>query len=77
MGTEFGNASTTDEVISGISLDGKTAVVTGGSAGLGIESGRVLAGAGAAVILVGRDAGKLAAAVDGIRTEFPAANVTE
>ncbi|MCZ6831663.1 MAG: SDR family NAD(P)-dependent oxidoreductase [Gammaproteobacteria bacterium] len=76
MATEFGHASTTDEVISGVRLDGKTAVVTGGSAGLGVESGRVLAAAGANVVMLGRDAGRLAAAVEGIGAELPAASVS-
>jgi NAD(P)-dependent dehydrogenase (short-subunit alcohol dehydrogenase family) len=76
MATEFGHSTTTDEVISGIRLDGKTAVVTGGSAGLGVESGRVLAGAGARVVMVGRDAGKLASAVAAINDEFPDAAVS-
>ena len=75
MGAEFGHATTTDEVISGIRLDGKTAIVTGGSAGLGIESGRALASAGAEVIMVGRDAEKLAAAVAGIKADCPGAVV--
>lgn len=76
MTTEFGHSTTTNEVISGIRLDGKTAVITGGSAGLGVESGRVLAGAGASVVMVGRDAEKLATAVASIKDEFPAADVS-
>ena len=76
MGSEFGNTTTTDEVISGIRLEGKTVVVTGGSAGLGVESGRALAGAGADVVMVGRDAAKLDTAIDGIRAEFPDARVS-
>jgi NAD(P)-dependent dehydrogenase (short-subunit alcohol dehydrogenase family) len=75
MGAEFGQTSTTDEVISGLRLDGKTAIVTGGSAGLGIESGRVLAAAGAEVVMVGRDMEKLAAAVAGIKDACPGAMI--
>ena len=41
--TTFNANSTTNEVIAGISLDGRFAVVTGASAGLGIETARVLA----------------------------------
>ena len=63
MTSQFSASSTTDDVIAGIRLDGKTAVVTGGSAGLGIETGRTLAAAGAQVVMVGRDAAKLEAAV--------------
>jgi len=55
----FDATSTTDQVIEGISLAGKSAVVTGASSGLGIETCRVLAGAGATVIMVARDEDKL------------------
>ncbi|MEO7170084.1 MAG: SDR family NAD(P)-dependent oxidoreductase [Sphingomonas sp.] len=44
-------------------IDGKTAVVTGGSDGIGLEIARHLKAAGAAVIVVGRDPGRLAAAL--------------
>jgi NAD(P)-dependent dehydrogenase (short-subunit alcohol dehydrogenase family) len=76
MATEYGPTTTAEEVISGIGLVGKTAVVTGGSAGLGVESGRVLAAAGARVVMVGRDASKLDAAVEGIRAENPDADIS-
>ena len=55
----FNADSTTDEVIAGIDLAGTQAVVTGASSGLGVETARVLAKAGAAVMLVARDRGKL------------------
>jgi NAD(P)-dependent dehydrogenase (short-subunit alcohol dehydrogenase family) len=53
-----------DRVIFGLGLDGRRAVVTGASSGLGLETARVLAGAGAAVTLAVRDraAGERAAA---------------
>ncbi len=57
--SQFNAESTTDEVIQGIDLTGKVAVVTGASSGLGVETARVLAGAGANVLLVARDAQKL------------------
>jgi NAD(P)-dependent dehydrogenase (short-subunit alcohol dehydrogenase family) len=59
-------ACTTADVIAGIDLTGATAVVTGASAGLGIETVRTLAGAGARVIGTVRDTAKGAAALDGI-----------
>lgn len=65
----FNNESTTDQVIAGIDLQGKTALVTGASAGLGIETARVLAGAGARVVMLARDPDKLAAAVAGIQEQ--------
>ncbi|MCY4427159.1 MAG: SDR family NAD(P)-dependent oxidoreductase [Halieaceae bacterium] len=75
MSNVFGADSTAEEVISGINLGGKTAVVTGGSAGLGVETGRVLAGAGAEVVMVGRDNAKLSAVVDELRRQLPAARI--
>lgn len=63
----FNSESTTDEVIAGIDLRGKTAVVTGASAGLGTETAKTLAGAGAQVVMLARDPGKLEAAVASIR----------
>jgi NAD(P)-dependent dehydrogenase (short-subunit alcohol dehydrogenase family) len=59
----FGASSTADEVIAGIDLSGKRAIVTGASSGIGIETARSLASAGAAVTLAVRslDAGRAAA----------------
>ncbi len=53
--TPFGFDSTAADVIAGIDLTGKTAIVTGASSGIGVETARVLAGAGAAVTLAVRD----------------------
>src|SRR6476659_795807 len=62
--TKFGFESTAAEVIDGIDLTDKRAIVTGGSSGIGIETARALAGAGAEVALAVRnlDAGAGAAA---------------
>jgi len=65
----FSQQSTTEDVIAGIDLQGKTAVVTGASAGLGIETAKTLAGAGARVVMVARDLAKLEVAVTGIREQ--------
>jgi NAD(P)-dependent dehydrogenase (short-subunit alcohol dehydrogenase family) len=54
--TPFGFASTTDEVLAGVDLTGVRALVTGASSGIGTETARALAGAGAAVTLGVRDA---------------------
>ena len=56
--------ATASDVVSGHDLGGRTAVVTGASSGLGVETARALAGAGAHVILAVRDgqAGRAAAA---------------
>lgn len=50
----FGYRSTAAEVVKGIDLTGKTAVVTGGYSGIGTETVRALAGAGAHVIVGAR-----------------------
>jgi NAD(P)-dependent dehydrogenase (short-subunit alcohol dehydrogenase family) len=53
--TPFGFESTAAEVAAGIDLSGKRAIVTGGSSGIGVETARALAGAGAEVTLAVRD----------------------
>lgn len=64
----FGPDSTTSDVLAGIDLSGKVAVVTGGSGGLGEETARALAEKGARVILTARDRAKGEAAAQGIRS---------
>ena len=53
--TEFGAESTAAEVVDGIDLTGKRMIVTGGASGIGIETARALAGAGAEVTIAVRD----------------------
>ncbi len=55
ISTPFTAASTAAEVVDGIDLTGRRAVVTGGASGIGIETARALAGAGAEVTLAVRD----------------------
>ncbi|MGK5443441.1 SDR family NAD(P)-dependent oxidoreductase [Micromonospora sp. URMC 105] len=64
MQTPFGFASTADEVLAGVDLTGRRAIVTGGAAGIGLETARALARAGAEVVLGVRriSAGEQAAA---------------
>jgi NAD(P)-dependent dehydrogenase (short-subunit alcohol dehydrogenase family) len=69
--SQFNAQSTTDEVIQGIDLTGRVAVVTGASSGLGVETARVLAGAGARVLLTARDEQKLNAVVATLRQAEP------
>jgi NAD(P)-dependent dehydrogenase (short-subunit alcohol dehydrogenase family) len=71
----FGEQTTTDEVMAGIDLHGSTAVVTGASTGLGLETARALAAAGAHVVLAARDTNKGAAALATIRNGVPNASV--
>ena len=53
--TPFNAESTAAEVIAGIDLTGRRAIVTGGASGIGIETARALAGAGAEVTLAVRN----------------------
>lgn len=53
--------STTDEIVANLDLGDTTAVITGSSGGLGAETARALASKGARIVLVARDASKLAA----------------
>jgi NAD(P)-dependent dehydrogenase (short-subunit alcohol dehydrogenase family) len=75
--TPFGFDSTASAVIYGIDLTGKRAIVTGGSSGIGIETARALAGAGADVTLAVRDtaAGDRIAAEISDRTGNPEVHV--
>ncbi|MCB2080841.1 MAG: SDR family NAD(P)-dependent oxidoreductase [Novosphingobium sp.] len=54
----FGWATCADEVMRGIEISGKQVVLTGGSSGIGVETARVLAAAGAEAVLGVRDVGK-------------------
>lgn len=63
----FGHDTTTDEVLEGIRLDGKLALVTGGSGGLGAETARALASKGAHVVITARDLAKGEQAAEAIR----------
>jgi NAD(P)-dependent dehydrogenase (short-subunit alcohol dehydrogenase family) len=63
----FGATSTTDEVLEGVDLSGKRVLVTGVSAGLGVETARALAAHGAQVIGAARDLAKAEAATKQVR----------
>ena len=54
LGSGFGPRTTAAEAVAGIDLHGKTAVVTGGYSGLGLETVRALASAGAKVMVPAR-----------------------
>jgi NAD(P)-dependent dehydrogenase (short-subunit alcohol dehydrogenase family) len=70
IGSGFGAASTASDVIEGVDLSGKVAIVTGGYSGLGRETARVLRKAGARVIVPARDRVRAAAALNGIEVEI-------
>ena len=62
----FGAKTAARELINGRRLDGTTAIVTGGYAGIGLETTRVLAAAGAHVIVPARDRAKATVALSGL-----------
>jgi NAD(P)-dependent dehydrogenase (short-subunit alcohol dehydrogenase family) len=64
----FGATSTTDDVLEGVNLKGKRVLVTGVSAGLGVETARALVAHGADVVGAARDLTKAKAATAGVRT---------
>jgi len=66
IGTGFTAASTADEVTAAIDLSGKNAIVTGGHAGLGLETTRALSKAGASVTVGSRKPDRAAPALAGI-----------
>jgi short-subunit dehydrogenase len=72
----FDKTSTTDQVLEGIDLAGKVAIVTGASGGLGAETARALAARGAAVTLTARDTAKAEQVASTIRAAHPSAKLT-
>lgn len=73
MESTFGAASTTDDVLSGVNLEGKRILVTGVSAGLGVETARALAAHGARVVGAARDLRKAEVATARVRDAAAAA----
>jgi NAD(P)-dependent dehydrogenase (short-subunit alcohol dehydrogenase family) len=69
MAGKFGATSTTDEVPEGVDLSGKRILVTGVSAGLGVETARTLAAHGAQVVGAARDLNKAKAATELVRAQ--------
>jgi NAD(P)-dependent dehydrogenase (short-subunit alcohol dehydrogenase family) len=70
--TVFGATSTTEDVLSGVNLRGKRILVTGVSAGLGVETARSLAAHGAKVVGAARDLDKAEAATAQVRKDAAA-----
>jgi NAD(P)-dependent dehydrogenase (short-subunit alcohol dehydrogenase family) len=72
MANVFGATSTTEEVLSGVNLRGKRILVTGVSAGLGVETARSLAAHGAHVVGAARDLTKAETATAEVRKDAAA-----
>jgi len=70
--TSFGATSTTEDVLSGVNLKGKRILVTGVSAGIGVETARSLAAHGAQVVGAARDLNKAKAATSQVRMDAAA-----
>jgi NAD(P)-dependent dehydrogenase (short-subunit alcohol dehydrogenase family) len=71
----LGVETTADEVVASFDLTGRTALVTGASSGLGAETARALAAAGAHVVLAARDGEATVSVVEEIVHRHPAASV--
>lgn len=69
MTNGFGATSTTEDVLAGINLHGKRILVTGVSAGIGVETARSLAAHGAEVVGAARDLAKAEAATAQVRKD--------
>ena len=67
MTAAFGATSTTDDVLAGVDLTGKRVLVTGVSAGLGVETARTLVAHGAHVVGAARDLAKAEKATAPVR----------
>ena len=74
--SRFGARSSALEVVAGLALAGRNAVVTGGASGLGLETSRALAAGGASVTLAVRNLEQGEAAAVGLRQDYPAATIT-
>jgi NAD(P)-dependent dehydrogenase (short-subunit alcohol dehydrogenase family) len=70
MAGPFGTTSTTDDVLSGKDLNGKRVLVTGVSAGLGVETARALSAHGAEVVGAARDLAKADLATAEVRAQL-------
>jgi retinol dehydrogenase-12 len=71
----MGSQMTAEDIAKNVNLDNKVVLVTGGTSGIGFESCRVFAKAGALVIMAGRSLDKLTKAIADIKEKLPKAQV--
>jgi NAD(P)-dependent dehydrogenase (short-subunit alcohol dehydrogenase family) len=71
--SRFGKKSTAQEVLRGVNLEGKLAVITGATAGIGKATAQALAQAGATIVIAGRNS----QALDRARAEIAAVSVQQ
>jgi NAD(P)-dependent dehydrogenase (short-subunit alcohol dehydrogenase family) len=69
----FGSRTTAEQARDGVSLEGKTAIVTGASSGIGVETARVLAIAGAHVVMACRSVASGESVARELRSQLPTA----
>ena len=78
IGSGFNRDTTAKEALGGADLTGKTVIVTGGASGIGLETTRVLSGAGAQVIVAVRSPGRAREALNGLkRVEIEQLNLAD
>jgi len=78
IGSGFGKDTTATEVLAGLDLTGRLAIVTGGYSGLGLEATRALTAAGARVVVPARRPDRAKEALDGIdRVEVDALDLAD
>ncbi len=75
IGSGFGAKTPASEVIAGADLSGKNAIVTGGYSGIGVETVRALASAGAKVTVPARDRAKAERELGGVAGDIEIADV--
>lgn len=73
--SEFGSATTTDEVLEGVDLTGRRVLITGGAGGLGRESARAMAAHGAQVTVLARSPERAAEGAAAVEVLVPGATV--
>lgn len=77
IGSGYGAASTASDVVAGIDLAGKTAVITGGHSGTGRETTRALRHAGADVIVLARDRASAVASLGAVDAQVEAMDLCD